>query len=151
MVLKVNGRVYRVEADPDTPLLWVLRENLGLTGTKFGCLKGLCGSCTVLVEGEPLRSCITPTSAVRDKEVTTVEGIPEDHPVKVAWKRVGVPQCGYCQSGQIVMAYALLKKNPRPTRRDIVNHMNGNLCRCGTYPRIIRAVKMASEMIGGGV
>ncbi len=146
MVIKVNGRAYRVEEDPDTPLLWVIRETLRLTGTKFGCLKGICGTCTVLVDGEPLRSCITPVSSVLGKEVTTVEGIPEDHPVKRAWKEVGVPQCGYCQSGQIVTAYALIEKNPDPSEEEIVSHMNGNLCRCGTYPRILRAVKRASEL-----
>ncbi len=146
MVIKVNGRAYRVEEDPDTPLLWVIRETLRLTGTKFGCLKGICGTCTVLVDGEPLRSCITPISSVLGKEVTTVEGIPEDHPVKSAWKEVGVPQCGYCQSGQIVTAYALIEKNPNPSEEEIVSHMNGNLCRCGTYPRILRAVKRASEL-----
>ncbi len=146
MVIKVNGRAYRVEEDPDTPLLWVIRETLRLTGTKFGCLKGICGTCTVLVDGEPLKSCITPVSSVLGKEVTTVEGIPEDHPVKSAWKEVGVPQCGYCQSGQIVTAYALIEKNPDPSEEEIVSHMNGNLCRCGTYPRILRAVKRASEL-----
>ena len=146
MVIKVNGRAYRVEEDPDTPLLWVIRETLRLTGTKFGCLKGICGTCTVLVDGEPLKSCITPVSSVLGKEVTTVEGIPEDHPVKSAWKEVGVPQCGYCQSGQIVTAYALIEKNPNPSEEEIVSHMNGNLCRCGTYPRILRAVKRASEL-----
>ncbi len=146
MVLKVNGRAYRVEEDPDTPLLWVIRETLRITGTKFGCLKGICGTCTVLVDGDPVRSCITPLSAVLGKEVTTVEGIPEDHPVKRAWKEVGVPQCGYCQSGQIVTAYALIEKNPDPSEEEIVSHMNGNLCRCGTYPRILRAVKRASEL-----
>ncbi len=150
MELKINGRVYRVEADPDTPLLWVIRERIRLTGTKFGCLKGICGTCTVMVGDEPVRSCITPLALARGKEVVTVEGIPEDHPVKRAWKEVGVPQCGYCQSGQIVMAYALLMKNPKPTYKDIVSRMNGNLCRCGTYPRIVRAIKRASEMMGGG-
>ncbi len=142
----MNGRAYRVEEDPDTPLLWVIRETLRITGTKFGCLKGICGTCTVLVDGDPVRSCITPLSAVLGKEVTTVEGIPEDHPVKRAWKEVGVPQCGYCQSGQIVTAYALIEKNPDPSEEEIVSHMNGNLCRCGTYPRILRAVKRASEL-----
>ncbi len=147
MVLRINGRVYRVDADPGTPLLWVIREKLRLTGTKFGCLKGICGTCTVLVDREPVRSCITPLIAVRDKEITTVEGIPRDHPVKRAWKEVGVPQCGYCQSGQIVMAFALLEKNPKPTYEEIVSHMDGNLCRCGTYPRIVKAIKLASEIL----
>ncbi|MDQ7038757.1 MAG: (2Fe-2S)-binding protein [Aquificota bacterium] len=147
MVLRINGRVYRVDAEPDTPLLWVIRERLRLTGTKFGCLKGVCGTCTVLVDREPVRSCITPLVAVKGKEITTVEGIPEDHPVKRAWKEVGVPQCGYCQSGQIVMAFSLLEKNPKPSHREIVAHMDGNLCRCGTYPRIVRAIRRASEIL----
>ncbi len=148
MELRVNGRLYQIELDPETPLLWVLRERLRLTGTKFGCLKALCGSCTVLVDGEPVRSCVTPVASVVGKSIITVEGIPRDHPVKRAWKEVGVPQCGYCQSGQIVQAYALLRKNPKPTREEIVRSMNGNLCRCGTYPRIIRAIMRASEMMG---
>ena len=148
MELKVNGKIYSVEVDPQTPLLWVIREHLRLTGTKFGCLKAVCGSCTVLVDGEPVRSCSVSVGEVLNKEITTVEGIPKDHPVKRAWKEVGVPQCGYCQSGQIVRAYALLRKNPRPTREEVVRAMNGNLCRCGTYPRIIKAVMRASEMMG---
>lgn len=147
MELKVNGRFYKVDANPETPLLWVIREHLRLTGTKFGCLTGICGSCSVLLEGKLVRSCITPLKEALGKEVITVEGIPGNHPVKVAWKEVGVPQCGYCQSGQIVTAYALLKENPKPAREDIVRAMNGNLCRCGTYPRIIRAVMKASEML----
>ena len=147
MELKVNGRLYQIEIDPETPLLWVLREHLRLTGTKFGCLKAICGSCTALVDGEPVRSCSVPVREVFGREITTVEGIPRDHPVKRAWKEVGVPQCGYCQSGQIVQAYALLRKNPKPTREEIVRSMNGNLCRCGTYPRIIRAIMRASEMM----
>lgn len=148
MELKVNGKVYKVNLDPQTPLLWVIREHLRLTGTKFGCLKAICGSCSVLVGGEPVRSCVTPLGSVLGKEIITVEGIPKDHPVKRAWKEVGVPQCGYCQSGQIIQAYALLSKNPKPKREDIISAMRGNLCRCGTYPRIIKAIMRASELMG---
>lgn len=147
MELRINGKVYRVATEPDTPLLWVLREKLRLTGTKFGCLKGLCGSCTVLINGEAVRSCLVPVSQAVGKEVITIEGIPKNHPVKRAWKEVGVPQCGYCQSGQIVSAYALLKKNPKPTRSEIISALKGNLCRCGTYPRIFRAIRRASELM----
>ena len=145
--LRVNGKDFRVSADPEEKLLWVIREKVGFKGTKFGCLKGVCGTCTVLVNGTPIRSCQVSVKDVEDAEITTVEGIPSDHPVKVAWKKVGVPQCGYCQSAQIVTAYALLNKNPKPTHEDIVSAFKGNLCRCGTYPRIVRAVKLASEMI----
>ncbi|EDP76398.1 (2Fe-2S)-binding protein [Hydrogenivirga sp. 128-5-R1-1] len=147
MKLRVNGSLYEVLVSPETPLLWVIREHLKLTGTKFGCLKGLCGTCTLLVDGNPVRSCMTPVGSVLGREIITIEGIPRDHPVKRAWKEVGVPQCGYCQSGQIVQAYALLKRNPKPTREEVVKSMNGNLCRCGTYPRIVRAVMRASEMM----
>ena len=147
MKLRVNGSLYEILVSPEAPLLWVIREHLKLTGTKFGCLKGLCGTCTLLVDGSPVRSCITPVGSVLGREIITIEGIPRDHPVKRAWKEVGVPQCGYCQSGQIVQAYALLKRNPKPTREEVVKSMNGNLCRCGTYPRIVRAVMRASEMM----
>ena len=148
MKLNVNGTLYEVLVSPEIPLLWVIREHLKLTGTKCGCLKGLCGTCTLLVDGEPVRSCVTPVGSVLGREIITVEGIPRDHPVKRAWKEVGVPQCGYCQSGQIVQAYALLKRNPKPTREEVVKSMNGNLCRCGTYPRIVKAIMRASEMMG---
>ncbi len=147
MKLKVNGRVYDVDAEPETPLLWIIREYLKLTGTKFGCLKGLCGSCTVLMEGRAVRSCLVSLSEAEGKEILTIEGIPSNHPVKKAWKEVGVPQCGYCQSGQIVSAYALLLKNKNPSREEIISAMKGNLCRCGTYPRIFRAIRLASEML----
>ena len=147
MKLKINGNTYETNADGSTPLLWVIREHLKLTGTKFGCLKGLCGACSVLIEGKVYRSCITPVNKALGKEITTIEGIPKDHPVKLAWKEVGVPQCGFCQSGQIINAYALLKANPTPTREEIISAMNGNLCRCGTYPRILKAVKRASELM----
>lgn len=143
MHLRVNGRLYRVSEDGDTPLLWVIRESLRLTGTKFGCLKGLCGSCTVLMDGKAVRSCQVSLREAIGKDIRTVEGIPSSHPVKRAWKEVGVPQCGYCQSGQIVSAYALLLKNPKPSRKEIIRAMNGNLCRCGTYPRILRAIERA--------
>ena len=149
MLLKVNGKFYEVDADTDTPLLWVIREHLGLTGTKFGCGKGICGACTVLINGEPIRSCITPLEYAKDKEITTVEGIPENHPVKVAWIKFQVPQCGYCQPGQIVEAYALLKRNPEPSRKEIISAMKGHICRCGTYPRIIKAIEYASKLLKG--
>ncbi len=149
MRIKVNGRYYLVKADPQTPLLWVIREEMGLTGTKFGCLKGICGSCTVLVGGIAVRSCILPVGEVGGKEVLTVEGIPEEHPVKRAWIEVGVPQCGYCQSGQIMTAYHLLNNNPSPTEEDVLRAFAGNLCRCGTYQRIKRAVNLASKLMGG--
>ncbi len=147
MRIVVNNREYRINVDRDTPLLWVIREHLRLTGTKFGCLKGLCGSCSVLVDGELVRSCMISVGEVENKEIITVEGIPENHPVKIAWKRAGVPQCGFCQSGQIITAYYLLSKNRNPSRREIVEFMNGNLCRCGTYPRIIKAIELASKMM----
>ncbi len=144
IVLHVNGKEHRVDVAPDTPLLWVLREKLGLTGSKFGCGEGLCGACTVLLDGGAARSCITPVGDVRGKKVVTIEGIPETHPVKKAWLEQDVSQCGYCQPGQIVEAVALLKKKPRPTDADIDNAMSGNLCRCGTYNRIRRAIHAAS-------
>ncbi len=147
MEIRVNGKTYRLDLPPDIPLLWVIRDHLQLTGTKFGCLKGLCGSCSVLIDGEVRRSCVTSLREVVGKEITTIEGIPSSHPVKRAWKEVGVPQCGYCQSGQIVTAYALISRNKKPSEEEIINAMKGNLCRCGTYPRIIRAVKRAGEMM----
>ena len=142
----VNGRAVNVTGDPDKPLLWVLREDLQLTGTKFGCGMALCGACTVHLDGAPVRSCVTPVSAARGKRVTTVEGLsrgPRLHPVQEAWIEVDVPQCGYCQSGQIMAAAALLKKKPKPTDRDIDDAMT-NICRCGTYQRIREAVHMAA-------
>lgn len=146
--LNINGRLYKVDAEEDTPLLWVLREHLGLTGTKFGCGKGICGACTVLVEDSPTRSCITPVKSLQKKRITTIEGIPSNHPVKVAWRELGVPQCGYCQPGQIVEAYALLKKNPRASREEIVSVLSSHLCRCGTYGRILKAVQRAQKLMG---
>jgi len=144
IVFHVNGKERRVEVSPDTPLLWVLRENLGLTGTKYGCGEGLCGACTVQVNGVAQRSCITPVGDVQGKRVLTIEGIPESHPVKKAWLAEEVSQCGYCQPGQIMSAVALLEKKAAPTDADIDSAMSGNLCRCGTYGRIRRAIHAAS-------
>ena len=145
--LLVNGRRRTVEVAANTPLLWVLRDNLGLTGTKFGCGIAQCGACTVHVNGNPVRSCSTPVSAVAGKKVTTIEGLSPsgEHPLQKAWVAKQVPQCGYCQSGQIMQAAALLAKNKSPTREQIVSHMNGNICRCGTYPRIVRAIERAAK------
>jgi len=143
--LTINCKAVRFDGDPGMPLLWYLRDELQLTGTKFGCGMGLCGACTVHVNGEAARSCLTPMSAAADKEVTTIEGLSENgaHPVQRAWEQVQVPQCGYCQSGQIMQAAALLKKKPKPTDRDIEDAMSGNICRCGTYQRIRQAIKIA--------
>ena len=145
--INVNGRTHQVDVEPETPLLWVLRDVLGLTGTKYGCGINACGACTVHVNGEPVRSCSTPVSQVEGKRVTTIEGLSRDssHPLQKAWVAGQVPQCGYCQSGQIMQAAALLAKNPRPSRAEIVKHMNGNICRCGTYNRIIAAIQRASK------
>lgn len=143
----INGRAVDVAAAPDTPLLWVIREHLKLTGTKYGCGIAQCGACTVHVEGEPMRSCQTPLQEVAGKTVTTIEGLSPDasHPLQKAWIAEQVPQCGYCQSGQIMQAAALLKSNPQPSRQQIVEHMDGNLCRCGTYGRIISAIERAAQ------
>ncbi len=145
--LSVNGDNSNVDVTPETPLLWVLRENLKLTGTKFGCGIAQCGACTVHVNGAPVRSCVTPVSAVTGKTVTTIEGLSPDssHKLQRAWIAEQVPQCGYCQSGQIMQAAALLDKNKNPNREQIVAHMNGNICRCGTYPRIVRAIQRAAK------
>jgi isoquinoline 1-oxidoreductase alpha subunit len=139
----INGKTVSVEADPDTPLLWIVREHLKLTGTKFSCGAGLCGACTVHLDGEAVRSCQTQLSAVANKKVTTIEGLSPDssHPLQKAWVAMQVPQCGYCQSGQIMQAADLLAKNPKPTREQIVEHMDGNICRCGTYAQIIDAIQ----------
>ena len=143
----VNGKEVNSEQPADTPLLWVIREELGLTGTKFGCGIAQCGACTVHVNGNPVRSCSTPVSAVAGKKVTTIEGLSPsgDHPLQKAWIAKQVPQCGYCQSGQIMQAAALLAKNKSPSREQIVQHMNGNICRCGTYNRIIAAIQQAAK------
>jgi len=148
ILLDVNGTKHQVEVSPDTPLLWVLREQLGLTGTKFGCGEGLCGACTVHVDGAPQRSCVTPVGDVAGKKVTTIEGIPRNHPVKLAWVAEEVSQCGYCQPGQVMSAVALLAKTPNPGDAEIDRAMSGNLCRCGTYPRI-RAAIHAAAVKGG--
>jgi isoquinoline 1-oxidoreductase alpha subunit len=145
--LYLNGRRYKVNAEEDTPLLWVIREHIGFTGTKFGCGKGICGACTVLVEENPTRSCITPVGSVKGKRIITIEGIPSDHPVKRAWIELDVPQCGYCQPGQIVEAYALLKKKPKASKEDIVSVMSSHLCRCGTYGRILKAIQRAQKLM----
>jgi isoquinoline 1-oxidoreductase alpha subunit len=142
----VNGRESHSEQPADTPLLWVIRDELGLTGTKFGCGMAQCGACTVHVNGTPTRSCVTPVSAVAGKKITTIEGLSpaSDHPLQKAWVAEQVPQCGYCQSGQIMTAAALLEKNKKPTREQIVAHMNGNICRCGTYNQIVAAIQRAA-------
>ena len=149
---KLNGSKTKLDPQPETTLLWVLREHLKLTGTKFGCGSGLCGACTVHLNGQPIRSCITPVSALAGKSVTTIEGLSKNqsHPLQKAWVEAQVPQCGYCQSGQIMQAAALLESNENPSREEIVAYMNGNICRCGTYLRIIRAIKIASAKVKEG-
>jgi isoquinoline 1-oxidoreductase subunit alpha len=149
--LQINGKSMNVDASDDTPLLWVVRDHLGLTGTKFGCGMALCGACTVHLDGAPARSCQTPLSAAVGKKITTIEGIgatPVGKAVQNAWTAIGVPQCGYCQAGQIMSATALLAKNPKPSDADIDGAMSGNLCRCGTYTRIRSAIKVAAGMKG---
>ena len=147
MQLNVNGTAREVDAPEDMPLLWVLRDLLGLTGTKFGCGMAQCGACTVHLEGQAVRSCVTPVSAVGKRMVTTIEGLSPDgsHPVQKAWIAEQVPQCGYCQSGQIMQAAAFLAKHPRPTNEEIDQTMSGNICRCGTYCRIRRAIQRAAK------
>ena len=147
MQLSVNGKTVEVDVESDTPLLWVLRDTMGLTGTKFGCGMAQCGACTVHVDGAPTRSCVTPASTLTGKKITTIEGLsPQgDHPLQKAWIAEGVPQCGYCQSGQIMTAAALLKKTPKPSRKQIVDGMAGNICRCGTYNQIVRAIERAAN------
>ncbi|MBD3631168.1 (2Fe-2S)-binding protein [Cyclobacterium sp.] len=147
--LNINGKSVQVDVDPNTPLLWVLRDHLDLVGTKFGCGIAQCGACTVHVNGEAVRSCSYPISIVEDKKVVTIEGLSEkgDHPVQKAWVEHDVPQCGYCQSGQIMSAASLLARNPKPTDEEITSAMNGNICRCGTYTRIKAAIKTASQTL----
>ncbi|QCR21436.1 (2Fe-2S)-binding protein [Pontibacter sp. SGAir0037] len=144
--LQINGRSYQADVEPDTPLLWVLRDSLGLVGTKYGCGIAQCGACTVHMNGNAMRSCVLPVSAVGNNKITTIEGLSEkgDHPVQLAWDEVDVAQCGYCQAGQIMTATALLNKNKKPTTEEIENAMNGNICRCGTYHRIREAVALAA-------
>jgi len=148
--LSVNGESREVDLDPATPLLWALRDGLQLTGTKYSCGIAECGACLVLVDGKPVHSCVTPLSAVANKRITTIEGLSPDrsHPVQRAWIEEEVPQCGYCQSGQILAASALLKQHPQPTDADIDEAMQGVLCRCGTYPRIRKAIKRAAQLAG---
>lgn len=152
ITLAVNGQTRHLDVDPTTPLLWVLRDTLGLTGTKYSCGIAVCGACTVHVEGAPVRACVTPLSAVANKSITTIEGLSKDnsHPVQRAWIAIDVPQCGYCQSGQIMAAAALLAKIPKPTDADIDAAMSGVLCRCGTYLRIRRAIKQAAGLAATG-
>jgi len=149
--LNVNGKDTEIDVDPDMPLLWVLRDTLGLTGTKFGCGMALCGACTVHLDGQPVRSCVTPVSAIGSKAVTTIEGLSPDrsHPVQRAWIELDVPQCGYCQSGQIMSAAALLAHTAEPSDADIDTAMSGNLCRCGTYQRIRAAIHRAAQLKSG--
>ena len=146
MILLVNGKSHEIDVVPEAPLLWVLPDTLGLTGTKFGCGMGLCGACTVHLNGDAVRSCQTAVGSVGSKKVTTIEGLSSDrsHPVQRAWIAEQVPQCGYCQSGQIMQAAAFLSKHPRPTREEIDEAMSGNICRCGTYHRIRRAIQRAT-------
>ncbi len=150
--LTINQKNYSFDVPPEMPLLWVLRDVAGLTGTKYGCGMAQCGACTVHLEGEAIRSCITPVSRAAGKKITTIEGLSSDnsHPVQQAWLLEDVPQCGYCQSGQIMSATLLLKENPEPTDQDIDDAMSGNLCRCGTYPRIRKAIHTAARLIKEG-
>jgi isoquinoline 1-oxidoreductase subunit alpha len=147
--LKINNKNVTIEADPKMPLLWAIRDLAGLTGTKYGCGIAQCGACTVHLDGNPVRACVTPVSVAATKSITTIEGLSEDnsHPVQQAWIKEQVPQCGYCQSGQIMAATALLKKNPAPSDKDIDTAMQGHICRCGTYPRIRKAIKTASGLM----
>jgi len=150
--LAINGQQHNVDLPEDTPILWTLRDQLGMTGTKFGCGMALCGACTVHLDGQPIRSCITPISAAVGKKITTIEAMVEDKvgkSVQEAWMALGVPQCGYCQAGQIMSATALLKTTPNPSDKDIDDAMSGNICRCGTYTRIKAAIKQAAAQNGG--
>jgi aerobic-type carbon monoxide dehydrogenase small subunit (CoxS/CutS family) len=148
----LNGKTVQVDVDPSTPLLWVLRDSLAMTGTKFGCGMALCGACTVHLDGKAIRSCVAPLSRVAGKRVTTIEGLSDNlmHPLQRAWIELDVPQCGYCQSGQIMSAAALLAENSKPSDTDIDEGMSGNICRCGTYPRIRKAIHRAAELAGEG-
>jgi isoquinoline 1-oxidoreductase subunit alpha len=150
--ITVNNQMVNVDAAADTPLLWVLRDHLGMTGTKFGCGMALCGACTVHIDGAATRSCVLPFGAVEGKFITTIEGLSKDrsHAVQKAWLEIDVPQCGYCQSGQIMSAVALLRTNPNPNDGDIDAAMSGNICRCGTYPRIRKAIHRAAELLAAG-
>jgi isoquinoline 1-oxidoreductase alpha subunit len=149
---KINGKPVSLDVDPSTPLLWVVRDNLGLTGTKYGCGIAQCGACTVHIDGQAVRSCVASVSRAAGREVTTIEGLSSNlsHPLQQAWMEVDVPQCGYCQSGQIMSAAVLLRERPQPTDEDIDQAMTGNICRCGTYPRIRQAIHRAAELAKGG-
>ncbi len=147
ITLKINGESHTVQAEGDVPLLWVIREYLQLSGTKFGCGIAQCGACTVHVDGQPMRSCQLQVSRAVGREITTIEGNREDHPVKQAWIDIQVPQCGYCQSGQIMSAVALVEKNSNPSEEEIIQAMEGNLCRCGTYTRIKQAIRQAAQEV----
>ena len=147
ITLNINGEDHSLQVSEDVPLLWVIREHLQLTGTKFGCGISQCGACTVHVDGQPMRSCQLRVSRMAGRKITTIEGIAEDHPVKQAWIDIQVPQCGYCQSGQIMSAVALVEKNSNPSEDEIIQAMEGNLCRCGTYTRIKRAIRQAAEKV----
>lgn len=150
LTLKINGKTHTVDVEPDTPLLWTLRDTVGLTGTRFGCGQGLCGACTVHIDGVATRTCVLPVEAVGDAEITTIEGLSDDvsHPVQQAWREIDVPQCGYCQSGQIMAAASLLSENPNPSDEDINGAMT-NICRCGTYDRIRKGIRRAAEIRAG--
>lgn len=145
MKLSVNGKAVEFEGDPQMPILWFLRDELQLTGTKFGCGRALCGACTVHLDGQAVRACVIPMAAAADKAITTIEGLPAEHRLKAAWVKHNVPQCGYCQSGQIMQAADLLQRTPQPSDADIDQAMTGNICRCGTYTRIRAAIKSAAE------
>ena len=148
VLLNVNGHNYNIDADPEMPLLWAIRDMIGLTGTKFGCGVALCGACMVHLDGEAVRSCVTKVKRATGKTITTIEGLSQnnDHPVQQAWQEIDVPQCGYCHSGQIMSAVVLLRDNPNPNDEDIDTAMAGNICRCGTYPRIREAIMIAAEI-----
>lgn len=147
--LNINNEVHKVEAPDNMPILWVLRDLLNFKGTKFGCGIGQCGACTIHVNGQAIRSCITPVAVANNAKITTIEGVDDngEHPIQIAWENNNVPQCGYCQSGQIMSALTLLENNTKPTDDDINNHMSGNICRCGTYPRIKKAIKEAVAVL----
>jgi isoquinoline 1-oxidoreductase alpha subunit len=149
---KINGKPVNLDVDPSTPLLWVVRDNLGLTGTKYGCGIAQCGACTVHIDGQAVRSCVASVARAAGHDVTTIEGLSSDlsHPLQRAWMEIDVPQCGYCQSGQIMSAAVLLRERPQPTDEDIDQAMTGNVCRCGTYPRIRQAIHRAAELAKGG-
>jgi isoquinoline 1-oxidoreductase alpha subunit len=153
MQITINNKMHQVDVPDDMPILWALRDVLGMTGTKFGCGKSLCGACTVMLDGNPIRSCVTPVKAAENKKITTIESLseqPAGRAIQAAWQEINVPQCGYCQSGQIVSATALLNSNPKPSDDDIDNAMSGNICRCGTYTRIRDAIKQAADKLEAG-